>query len=58
MFKKILKLEGLDRECRPGPFKTMFLHSIFSFIFVERILMDSSYILWKNLKITSLDSFQ
>ena len=42
---KTSKFEGFDRESCPGPFKTMFPRSDF---FIERILMDSSYILWNK----------
>ena len=49
MFKKNPKFEGFGRKSRPRPFQTMFPSSAFFFaFFVERNLMDSSYILWNK----------
>ena len=49
MFKKTPKFEGFDRESSPRPFLIMFPGSDFFLgFFVERNLIDSSYILWNK----------
>ena len=47
MLKKPQNLKGLTVNLVPGLFKQCSLVQIF-FFFVERILMDSSYILWNK----------
>ena len=56
MFKKPQNLKGLTVNLVLGLFKQCSWVQI-CLLFVERILMDSPYILWKNFKITNLDLF-
>ena len=54
MFKKPQNLKGFTMNLTLGLFKQCFRVQVF-FIFVERILMDSSYILWNKFQGTNLD---